>query len=137
MTDLLSNVVVPVADAADARVTADALARIEPGRVTALFVVETTGGAPDKTPVEQSEGVGEEAFEAVRERFPEAETEVRYGEDVVDAIFEAARDLEASSVAFHPRGGSRLVQLLSGDRTLALVEETDRPLVVLPGGPDA
>lgn len=137
MSDLLGDVLVPVADAEDARATAAALARYDPGRVTVLHVVEKGGGAPDKTPVEQSEGIAAEAFEAFHETFPDAATEVRYGEDVVDTILEAANDMDVSAVAFHPRGGSRWVQLLSGDRTLALVTETNRPVVALPGGADA
>ena len=137
MSDLLANVLVPLADAEDARATAAALARYDPGRITALHIVEKGGGVPDKTPVEQSEGIAAEAFEAVRETFPDAATEVRYSTDIVEAVFEAARDLDASAVAFRPRGGSRLVQLLSGDRTLALVTENDRPVVALPSGEDA
>ena len=137
MSDLLAHVLVPVADAEDARATAAALARYDLGGVTALHVVEKGGGVPDKTPVEQSESIAAEAFDVMRETFPDAATEVRYGTDVVAAVFEAARDLDASAVAFRPRGGSRLVQLLSGDRTLALVTESDRPVVALPGGEDA
>lgn len=137
MSDLLAHILVPVADAEDARATAAALARYDPGGVTALHVVEKGGGVPDKTPVEQSESIAAEAFDVMRETFPDAATEVRYGTDVVAVVFEAARDLDASAVAFRPRGGSRLVQLLSGDRTLALVTESDRPVVALPGGEDA
>ncbi|MFC5972631.1 universal stress protein [Halomarina salina] len=133
---LLAHTLVPVADADDARLTARSLDRYDPERVTVLHVVEKGGGVPDKTPVEQSEEQAAEAFEAFRETFPDAETEVRYGTDIVDTVFEAARDLDATAVAFHPRGGSRIVQLISGDRTLDLVTEGDLPVVALPGGPD-
>ena len=132
MTDLLSHVLLPVADADDARASAAALAPYDPPRVTVLHVVERGGGVPDRTPVEQSEVIAEESFAAARERVPDAETLVRYDTNVVDGIRAAARDVEASAVAFRPRGGSRLVQLLAGDRTLSLVTDTDRPVVSLP-----
>lgn len=134
---LLGHALVPVANADDARATAWALEPYAPDRVTVVNVVEKGGGIPDKTPVEQSEGIAASAFEAFCETFPDAATEVRYGTDVVDTVFEAARDLDATAVVFLPRGGSRFVQLLSGDRTLDLVTGGDLPVVALPGDTDA
>lgn len=134
---LLAHVLVPVADAADARATANALAAHEPDRVTVLHVVEQGGGVPDKTPVEQSAAVAEAAFDAFRETFPGIETETAYAVDVVEGVLEAARAVEATAIAFRPRGGSRVVQLLAGDRALRLVTEADRPVVALPRDEDA
>jgi nucleotide-binding universal stress UspA family protein len=51
---------------------------------------------------------------------------------VADAIFAAADDYGATAIVITPRGGSRWVQLLTGDVALSLVTETDRPVVVLP-----
>jgi nucleotide-binding universal stress UspA family protein len=129
---LLAHVLVPVANAEDAHNTARALARYDPERVTVVHVVEKGGGVPDKTPVEQSEQEAAEAFEAFRETLPDVATEVRYGPDVVDTVLETADDLDATVVAFLPRGGSRFVQLLSGDRTLDLVTAGERPVLALP-----
>jgi nucleotide-binding universal stress UspA family protein len=128
---VLTHALVPVANADDARATATALAPYAPERTTVLHVVEKGGGVPDKTPVEQSEEVAEAAFEAFREHFPDADSHVAYGSDVVGAISSAAGDVGATAIAFRPRGGSRLVQFLSGDRTLRLVTGTDRPVVCL------
>lgn len=133
---LLDHALVPVANEDDARSTARALEPYAPERVTVVNVVEKGGGVPDKTPVEQSEGIAADAFAAFHETFPDAATEVRYGTDVVDTVFEAAHELDATAVVFLPRGGSRFVQLLSGDRTLDFVVEGDLPVVALPGGPD-
>ncbi|MFB6218405.1 MAG: universal stress protein [Halobacteriaceae archaeon] len=131
-TDLLAHVLLPVAHEEDARATARALAPYDPGRVTALHVVEKGGGVPDKTPVEQSEAVAEAAFAAVREEFPEAGDRTAYGRDVVAAIFDSAAAVGASAIAYRSRGGNRLLQFLSGDRSLRLVTEADRPVIALP-----
>lgn len=130
--DLLRHVVVPVAGDEDADATARALAPYGPEHVTACYVVEKGQGSPDKTPVEQSESIAAEAFEVLRETFPDADEEVAYSGDVVDGIVDVAEDLDASAIAFRPRGGSRITQFLAGDRSLRLVTEPDRPVISLP-----
>lgn len=136
---LLSNVVLPVAGAEDARTTARAARRALPerARVLAVHVVEKAGGGLDKASVEQREALGEEAFAAVREELGDdrVDAELRYGTDVAEVIFEAADDAGATAIAFTPRGGSRWVQLLTGDVALDLITDTDRPVVVLPDAP--
>jgi nucleotide-binding universal stress UspA family protein len=130
--NLLGHVLLPVATEEDARTTAAALKPYDPDRVTALHVVEKGGGTPDKTPVEQSEALAEAAYAAVREFFPDADDHTAYGRDVVDAILAAGEEVEATAVAYRARGGNRLVQFLSGDRSLRLVTEADRPVIALP-----
>jgi nucleotide-binding universal stress UspA family protein len=130
--ELLGHVLLPVADKEDALATATALEPYQPAHVTALHVVEKGGGVPDKTPVEQSEELAEESYTAVRTVFSDADTHTAYRRDVVEAIFDAAEEVEASAIAFRSRGGNRLVQFLSGDRSLRLVTEADRPVIALP-----
>jgi nucleotide-binding universal stress UspA family protein len=130
--NLLGHVLVPVANEADARATALELEPYQPDHVTALHVVEKGGGVPDKTPVEQSEVIAEESFAAVRTVFPDADDHTAYARDVVGAIFDAADDVEATAVAYRSRGGNRLMQFLSGDLSLKLVTQADRPVVALP-----
>lgn len=129
---LLAHVLLPVANVDDARQSASALAPYEPASVTTLHVVEKGEGVPDKTPVWVSEEVAEEAFEAVKLIIPHADAHTVYGRDVVAEILTAARDLEVSSIALRSRGGGRLVRFLSGDLSFKLLQQVDRPVVVLP-----
>lgn len=131
-SDLLDHVLVPVAHEDDALKTARALEPYDPDRVTALHVVEKGGGVPDKTPVEQSEELAAESYAAVRQVFPDADTHTAYARDVVGAIFEAANDVNASAIAYRSRGGNRIMQFLSGDLSLKLVTQADRPVIALP-----
>jgi hypothetical protein len=140
VSGLLARPVVPVADDGDARATARALAPHLEGTETVLvvYVVEKAGGAMDKAGVEQRELAAEEAFDAFREVLDGAAvpadvtTTIQYDTDVVDGIFGAATEHDASAVAFVPRGGGHLLRLLTGDRTHRLVTENDLPVVSLP-----
>lgn len=129
---LTEHLVVPVADEEDAIATATALERYRFGQITLVHVVEKGEGAPDKLPVEQAETRATEAFAAFREIIPGVAEEMAYSSDVVGAVRDVADDAEASAIAFHPRGGSRIVQFLAGDRALKLVMDTDRPVIALP-----
>ncbi|MFW5903136.1 MAG: universal stress protein [Halolamina sp.] len=130
--DLLAHVLLPVSNEDDALATVTALEPYSPDRVTALHVVEKGDGVPDKTPVEQSEALAEASYAAVRTVFPDAEEHTAYARDVVDAIFEVAAEVDASAIAFRSHGGNRLVQFLSGDRTLKLVTGSELPVITLP-----
>ncbi|GAA0507642.1 Universal stress protein family protein [Halorubrum aquaticum] len=130
--DLLAHVLLPVAHEEDALATAEALEPYHPDRVTALHVVEKGGGVPDKTPVEQSEELAAESYAAVRTVFPDADEHTAYARDVAGAIFDAADEVDASAIAYRSRGGNRLMQFLSGDLSLKLVTNADRPVIALP-----
>lgn len=134
--DLLAHVLLPVANRKDAEATARALEPYGPDRVTALHVVEKAGGAPDKTPVEQSKREAQAAFGAVRTVFPDAEERVDYARDVPGAIFDAATAVDASAIVYRSRGGHRLMHFLSGDLSLKLVTASDVPVVALPARDD-
>lgn len=131
-TDLLKHVLLPVANADDARVTARALEPYNPEHVTVVHVVEKGGGAIDKTPVSHSEEVASAVYEAVRETFPDADEHTAYGTDIIETIFETVSDVEASAIAYRSRGGSRLLHFLSGDLTIKLVTNSPVPVVALP-----
>lgn len=130
--EMLAHVLVPVTHEEDALKTATALQPYGPEKVTALHVVEKGGGVPDKTPVKQSEDLAEESYAAVRSVFPDANDHTAYGRDIAEKIFEAAEKVGASSIAYRSRGGNRLMQFLSGDISLKLVTNADRPVIALP-----
>lgn len=130
--DLLGHALVPVANEADARETAQALEPYAPGSVTVTHVVEKAGGAPDKTPVEQSEAIAAAAYDAVHETFPDAATLTTYETDVVRGIFDAAEEVDATAIAYRPREGNRLVKFIAGDHTQKLATNAPVPVVVLP-----
>ncbi|AQL43570.1 universal stress protein UspA [Halorientalis sp. IM1011] len=135
MTDLFDRVLLPVASRDDARTTARAFDSYgaDADRVVAVHVIEKAGGAVDKASVEQREEEAEKIFAVVREELGEGvETEIAYGTDVAETIFDVADEIDATAIVFTPRGGSRWVQLLTGDVALDLITETDRPVVVLP-----
>ena len=130
--ELLSHVLVPVANREDAIATARRLEPYGPDSVTALHVVEKGMGVPDKTPVEQSEKLAEESYAAVRSVFPDADDHTAYARDIVGAIFEAAEDVDASAIAYRVRPGNRIMQFLSGDLSLKLITQGERPVIALP-----
>jgi nucleotide-binding universal stress UspA family protein len=133
---LLENVLLPVANERDAIKTANALEPYDPAHVTALHVVEKGEGVPDKTPVTQSEEIAAESYAAVREVFPDASDHTLYRRSVVDAIYEAAEEVDATAIAYQSRGGNRLIQFLSGDTTLKLVTKAPLPVIALPSESD-
>ncbi|WP_250137746.1 universal stress protein [Halorientalis salina] len=135
MSDVFERVLLPVASRDDARATASALEPYVGDRVVAVHVVEKAGGAVDKASVEQREEEAERIFAVVHEKLGDlvdVETRIDYGTDVAETIFAAAADVDATSVVFTPRSGSRWVRLLTGDVALDLITKRDRPVIVLP-----
>lgn len=129
---LTGHLVVPVTNAEDARETARILDAYEHDEVTVVHVIEKGEGVPDKMPLEQAEQRAADAIAAFRDIIPEADEEIAYQRDVVGAIIDIGIEVNASAIAFRPRGGNRLVQFLSGDTALKLVTDADQPVIALP-----
>jgi|AntRauMinimDraft_4_1070384.scaffolds.fasta_scaffold00211_10 nucleotide-binding universal stress UspA family protein len=139
MGDLLDRVVLPFASEDDARATCDAVLPYivdAGGEVVAVHVIEKAGGGIDKAGVEQREAYAEDIFTVVSDACADAgvtcETAVVFATDVADGVFDAARDHDASAVAFTPRQGNRWLDLLIGDNTRDLVKGADLPVVAFP-----
>jgi len=132
------RVVVPVASPDDAEATAATLVPYVEGTdstVIAVHVIEKAGGAPDKASVEQREQWAHEIFAAISDGFSDTgialETKILYGTDIATTVIDAAHELDASAIAFIPRGGSRWRKLLTGDVAHNLVNNTHVPILVL------
>ncbi|PSQ57506.1 universal stress protein [Halobacteriales archaeon SW_8_68_21] len=128
---LTTHRIVSVANTDNVRATARSLREYQHAEVTVVHVVEKAGSAPDKLPLEQAEELARESFAAFREVMPDVEVELVYDENVVGGIVDLAVEVDASAIAFQPRGESRLVQLLAGDKILKLVTKSDLPAIAL------
>lgn len=136
-TNLFDHVLVPVASESDADATCSALLDHLPsvGRVTAVHVVEKASGAPDKAPLAKRRNDGKDLLSRVESRLEgrvPVTTRLTYATNVVDALFDIAEEVDASAIVFRPRGGSRLLQLLTGDTATKIVTESEMPVVSLP-----
>ena len=131
-------VIVPAADPDDGERTARALAPRLGSSSTAVVVhvVEKAGGGIDKAPMGAQEDVATDIFERARGPLESAgatvETDILYGTDIVETIFDGARERDADAVAFVPREGNRIAELLTGDVARRMVKEASIPVVVLP-----
>lgn len=132
---LLERVVVSVADERDAVATASAVASHLAGvrHVTAVHVVEKGGGVADKAPMEKRTTDASRFLSLFASRLDEVavETRIEFGTDVADTIVETALEVDATAIVFRPRGGNRLVRLLSGDTAVRLVTDSELPVVSL------
>ncbi len=135
---LLSKVVVPVANEEDALTTIEALlSHIKENSEELIFVnvIEKEGGTIDKASVEQREIESENIFSLVKEKLKDSEvsvkTDILYGEDIAKAIIDKSIDVGATAIVFTPRGGSKWINLLTGDVTTNLIKDSDIPIVVL------
>lgn len=129
---ITKHILVPISSEDDGYHTARAVEPYDPERVTMVFVVEKSGGAPDKISTTQAKELAGNSFAAFREVIPSAEEHIAYGTNVADAIFEAANEVDATAVAFTSRGGGRFLQFLTGDIALRLVSRNDIPVISLP-----
>ncbi len=132
------RVVLPAADPDDAERTASAIAsRLGPtSTVVIVHVIEKAGGGIDKAPLESRKEYAGNVFDRAREPLEATgtavETELLYGTDVVETIFEGAEEWDADAIAFIPREGSRITELLTGDVSRRLIREASIPVVALP-----
>ncbi len=134
---LLRRVVLPVATEDDVRATLAAFRPYLPAveSVIAVHVIEKAGGAPDKAPLEKRETDAANILAIVESQIDgdvPVETKVAYGTDVVDTLFEMAMDVNASAIVFRPRGGSRLIRLVTSDTSTRLITDPPLPVIALP-----
>lgn len=128
----MNHLFVPVAGVEDAKATGRAGSQYSTNKGTVLHVVEKARGVPDKTPIEQSKTLAEESFAAFREEISQIEQKITYRRDIIAGINDIAADIDATAIGFQPRGGSRIIQDLSGDKSLRLITEAKLPVIAFP-----
>jgi len=137
-SQLLTRILVPIANEDDVRATSKAIKHhVDIGvELYAIHVIEKGAGAPDKAPLEARQKQAQAIFDVLENEFAETDyeltTEVRYARSVVNEIILAAEEHDATSIAFTPRLGSRVAKFLSGNKTRKLVTTNHVPVIVLP-----
>jgi len=139
MTALLATVLVPIADPADARQTARAIAPYltDDTELLVTHVVPKGEGVPDKASVEQREAYAEEAYATFMAELPDdvaMSPLTLYGRDVGETIVAGALEADATAIAYTPRGMSRWTELLTGSVAKGLRENGRLPVLILPTG---
>lgn len=132
MTQITDHIVIPVSTPDDARNTARQVQKYDFDTITVVHVIEQVKNAPDPISPELGEKRAAKAFGAFKEVIPTVGTKQIFRADVVEGVLDFAKAEQASTIVFCPRGGSRVVQFLSGDVALRLVTEADRPVIALP-----
>ncbi|MCL7419048.1 MAG: universal stress protein, partial [Halalkalicoccus sp.] len=135
----IDKVLLPVANEADAKRTCTAVRphlTDDSAEVVALYVIEKREGGPAAASIEQLEEHGKKTLGVVEEVFTDStvtvETELRSGTDLIETIFQAAKDNDVDCITFVPRPKGRVVAFLSGDTGWKIVNQTEYPILVLP-----
>lgn len=134
---LFEHILIPVASEEDATVARETiLPYLEDvgGVATVVHVVKQpeAGVAPSPPSVQEEDAqklfglVGRDRDDIV------VGTRTVRGSDIAGAIFDVAREIDATAVVFSPPERSLLVRLLTGDVARALVSDPDVPVLSLP-----
>ncbi|MFP8957015.1 universal stress protein [Natrarchaeobaculum sulfurireducens] len=131
------HILIPIATDNDAHATCAALQPYldDVERVTAVHVIEKAGGSPDKAPLPKRREDASKFLAIVDSSLSTSvavDTRTVFATDIVPAFFSTANDVGADAIAFRPRGGSRIKQILAGDTATKLVTNPSIPVIVLP-----
>jgi len=134
---LFERVLIPVASEDGARIARETiLPYLEGvgGVAIVVHVIKYTEGGIDPSPLSMQAEDAERLFEIVSDDYDDlvVETCKAYGTNVAEALFEVARDTDASAIVFSPQEKNRLIRLLTGDTALSLVTNPDVPVLAIP-----
>lgn len=138
---LTDRIILPLASQDDAKRTTAAVVEVvddeqPPEAIVPLHIIEKGGGSIDKLSVDAQREQATELFDHAISTLEAAgytvEPEVVYATDVVDAICDAAIELEATAIMFLPREGGTISKLLSGNRADRLISQAPVPVITLP-----
>jgi nucleotide-binding universal stress UspA family protein len=136
---LFRNVLLPIASLEDAEETclsAMPAIRESNGSITALHIIDASGGWPDMAPREYRRYIANDALELVRREGDAVgvmvATRVVFDGEVTRAIIETAAEIGASAIVFTPRGSGRWRSLFSTGVAFDLVKKATCPVIVFP-----
>jgi nucleotide-binding universal stress UspA family protein len=134
---LFERVLVPVAserDATRARETVIPRVADAGGTVVLVHVVTLNPGGIDPSPAEVQREEAERLFALSTPDGTDVvvDTRTAYGPDVVDALVETVREVDATAVVLAPEERGRLIRLLTGETTRPLMARAPVPIVALP-----
>jgi len=138
MTRSNPHVLLPVANEEDARRSCESILAHLDRTVTlvVVHVIQTGGGHFNKAPLSAQEALADETFAAVASLLDHSPisyvTEKRYGTDIVTEILAVAEECDVDYIVFTPRESGRLSRILGADLSDTLIQETSRPVIILP-----
>ena len=137
---LFERILVPLADPDDAENTARSLRpHIEDGTSLIITHVAERGG-PDAEIVRGRDRFAEETYETFISVFDRRDVQLEWitlqGREVAETVIDGTAAVDATLIAFVPRGLDRWARIVAGDPASKLVHNADVPVMVFPDRAD-
>jgi nucleotide-binding universal stress UspA family protein len=133
---LFERILVPLADPEDAARTARSLRpHVEDG--TSLVITHVAeGSGPDLEIARGRDRFAEETYETFIDVLDREGVELEWvtlrGREVAETVLDGTAAVEATLIAFVPRGLDRWARIIAGDPASRLIQHADVPVMVFP-----